>query len=131
MQIHGLNTLNLALAHQDPPPPALISDASLTARTLDLLNDARRPYVAAKALLALSMLVHRGGAALAGACEAHLVPRALALEPAADAEALAYVQQCQAVLRGAVLEGVACTLREVRIALPMCVRRHPVRALCV
>jgi hypothetical protein len=115
IQIHGLNAGCLILAHCSQDPRAgLLSDQSLVTRVLDLLNDARRPYVAAKALLMLSLLVDASSNLLLVGCELHMLTRFLRLDTAAwDTEPKEYVQQCQAVLRTSVLRSVPLILHQV------------------
>lgn len=117
LQIHGLNALSLVLEHSSRDPPAgLIADQGLVTRILDLLNDARRPYVAAKALLALSLLVEASTELLLVACELHMLTRFLRLDTETwDSEPKEYAQQCQAVLRTSVLRSVPRILHQVCI----------------
>ena len=113
VQTPGFNMVNTLLAcapattHLGP----LFSDTALVSRCLELLDD-RRLLVAAKALLTLGLLTPRAPYLLLFASQKHLLTKFMCVgstsaagEGASEAEreAKEYAQQCQAVVRGALL----------------------------
>jgi hypothetical protein len=118
LQAPGFNILNTLLAH-GPAAAAtsLASDAALTERCLALLDD-RRALIAAKALLALALLVPNSHASLLLACQQNLLTRFVRVGTeggSSTAEGVKeYAQQCQAALRAAVLAEVPRIMEAVR-----------------
>lgn len=127
MQAPGFNMLNTLLtcapAATDLGP--LLSDTALVSRCLELLDD-RRLLVAAKALLTVGLLAPRAHYLLLFACEKNLVTKFMCVGASAaggegateaEREAKEYAQQCQAVVRTALLASVPQTLDKARSEL--------------